>query len=180
MSSNYLSFKIVLLGDSVSKTTFVNRYRTQFLVENLKMTVGVEFYIKRFSVDGYNILLWLWDLNGKPRFRRVLPNYVKNADGGLFLYDVTDRSSIARVDEWLSVIRKGVVTKVLFPILVVGFLPNGRNKRDVSTEEGLKIANSRNLKGHIECNLKTGKNVEKVFEDITRLILLKSGLVKMP
>ena len=177
MSSNYLSFKIVLLGDSTSKTNFLERYCTKGTNGHLE-TVGVEFYTKRLSVNGHKICLLVWELNGQPRFRLVLPNYIKNADGGLFLYNVTDRSSIARIDEWLSVIKKELRAGKIFPIIAIGIVTGDKSKRQISAEEGLKIANSRNLNGHTECNLKTGKNVEKVFEDITRLILPKLGLVK--
>ena len=38
-------------------------------------------------------------------------------------------------------------------------------------KEAIEIAKSRNLNGFIECNPKTGENVEKAFEALTRLIL---------
>ena len=180
MSSLNLSFKIVLLGDSASQTIFVNRYLTKSFVENLKITIGFEFYSKRISVDGHKINLQFWELNGQPRFRFLLPNYIKMAAGGLFLYDVTDRSSIARIDEWLSVITKGLRGGKIFPIIAVGIVTGDISKRQISAEEGLKIANSRNLNGHTECKFKTGKKVEKVFEDLTRLVLIKAGLLKSP
>ena len=62
--------------------------------------------------------------------------------------------------------------EVKFPILVVGIVPDESEERQVTTEEGTKLAESRNLNGYIECSPKTGENVDKVFEDLTRLMLV--------
>ena len=80
----------------------------------------------------------------------------------------------------MPVLLKALRVGKIYPIIAVGIVTGDKRKRQISAEEGLKIANSRNLNGHIECNLKTGKNVEKVFEDITRPILIKLGVLKTP
>ena len=172
---NGVLITIIVGDDSPGKTTFIKKILTDLFVSDQKMTIGVEFYSKIVSIDGKRIKLIVWELNGQPRFRFLLSNYIKAARGGLFLYDVTDRSSIARIDDWLNVIKKGLREGDIFPILVVGIETSDKSKRQVSTEEGVKISNSKNLDGYIECNLKTGKNVEKVFEDLTRLILADTG-----
>ncbi len=46
--------------------------------------------------------------------------------------------------------------------------------REVSAEEGIKIAKSRNVDGFIETSSKSGENVEKTFEALTRLMLNNS------
>ena len=55
--------------------------------------------------------------------------------------------------------------------MAVGILLNEDIERQVSAEEAIKIAKSRNLTGFIECNLNTGENVERAFEALARLIL---------
>ena len=59
-------------------------------------------------------------------------------------------------------------------------MSNEKNKRQVSVDDGKEIAKSKNLSGFIECNLKTGENVEKAFEDLTWLVMTKAGLLKTP
>ena len=175
MSSYDATFKIVLLGDSASKTTLLYRYLTNIYDESVHMTIGVDYSVKALEIDGKKVKLQIWDFDGEERFRFVLPTYVRGARGGLFVYDVTNYSSLAHIDDWLSIIRKELSAEDKFPILAVGIVPDEMCERQVSAEKGVKIAKSRKLNGFIECNLKTGKNVEKAFQAITKLMLEDSG-----
>jgi len=172
------TIKIIVFGDeSVDKykTSLIQRFLTNLFVSDQTMTIGVDFEVKSLSVDGQKIKLQIWDFGGAERLRFLLPTYVRGARGGLFVYDITNYSSIAHIDDWLSVIRKENRAEDIFPILVVGILPDESEERQVTTEQGTKLAESRNLNGFIECNLKTGENVEKAFEALTRLILANEG-----
>ena len=170
------SFKIIIFGDeSPGKKTLIQRYLTNLFVSNQTMTSGVEFELKSLSVDGQKVKLKVWVFRNKDRFRFVLPTYVRGARGGLFVYDVTNYSSLAHIDNWLSIIRKELSAEDKFPILAVGIVPDEMCERQVSAEKGVKIAKSRKLNGFIECNLKTGKNVENAFQAITKLMLEDSG-----
>jgi len=167
-------FMIIIFGDdSLGKTTFIKKILMKPFGSGCLETIGVEFYSKSVFVDGKKIKLAVLELNGQMRFSFAFSNYVKAATGGLFLYDVTNRSSIARIEEWLSIIKKGLKEGDKWPILAVGIVNGDKSKRQISAEEGKEIAKSRNLNGFIECNLKTGKNVEKAFEDLIRLMLPK-------
>jgi len=177
-------FKIIIFGkESLGKATFIQRSVPDLISSGLtdyKMTLGFEFFSKFVYVDGQKTKLQLWDLSGESRFRFYHSNYVRGARGGLFLYDVTDRSSIARLDDWLRLIKNGLTKGVKIPILVVGIVPNEKSERLISVEEGLKIVKSKNLNGYIEFDLKTGKNIEKVFEDLVRMMLINAGLLNTP
>ena len=169
-------FKIIIFGnESLGKANFIQKTFPNLLNSDQKMTIGVDFYPKRVSVDGQRVQLQIWDLNGQPSFRFFLSRYIEGARGGLFVFDIAVSSSLACIDDWLNIIQKGLSEGVKIPILVVGLVTDGKSKRKVSAEEGLKISMSRNLSGYIECNLKTGQNVEKTFEDLTRLMLSGTG-----
>ncbi len=46
-------YKICIFGDGgVDKTTLVNRYLTGVFEEHLKITIGVNFYIKKLQLSG--------------------------------------------------------------------------------------------------------------------------------
>ncbi|GAG11413.1 unnamed protein product, partial [marine sediment metagenome] len=165
-----MSFKIVLLGDSASKTTLVNRYLTKVFDESIKMTIGADFYVKDLEIDGKEVELRIWDFGGEQRFKVLLPSFAKGADGALFIYDIANYTSINNIDDWLSIIRREDRTEI--PILLVGIMSNEKKKRRVSAKWGKKIAKSKNLNGFIECNLKTGENVDEVFKDLSRLVIV--------
>jgi len=166
------TIKIIVIGDEgVENTSLIIKFISGFFIDDLKLTIGVDFYSKTTNVNEKKVKLQIWDFGGEERFRFLLHQYYKGARGGLFVFDIADSSSIAHIDDWLSEIRKEIRTEDKFPIMLVGILPDEKSERQVSAEEGKKIANSRNLSGYIECNLKTGENVEKVFDELIRLIL---------
>lgn len=170
--------KIVIFGDFFEeRQALFDKFLTNFFVSDNTMTVGVDFKSKSLTVDGLKVKLQVDDFDGKERFKWLLPIHMRLARGGLFVYDVTNYSSLAHIDDWLSIINfnKDIKIEDLIPIVVVGIVPDEMCERQVSAEEGIKIAKSRNLNGFIECNLKTGKNVEKAFEVLTSLMLEALG-----
>jgi small GTP-binding protein len=166
------TFKIIIFGDAgCGKTTLTQRFLTNLFVSDQTMTIGVDFEVKSLSVNSQKVKLQIWDFGGEERFRFLLPTYVRGARGGLFLYDITNYSSIAHIDDWLSVIRKEIRAEDIFPIIVVGGKADLVENREVSSADAIKIAKSRNVNGFIETSSKTGENVEKAFEALTSLML---------
>jgi Ras-related protein Rab-18 len=167
--------KIIIFGDvSSGKSMFIHKFLTELSGPVDSITVGVDFYVKTLTVDGRIVKLQVLNFGGEERFMFLLSKYIKGSLGGLFLYDVTDHSSIAHIDDWLRIIRKEIKPEDKFPILMIGIITDERNTRQVSAEEGIKIANSRKLSGSIECNIETGKNVEEAFKTLVRMILAGS------
>ena len=172
------TYKIVIFGDAgCGKTTLTQRFLTNLFKSDSKMTIGVDFEVKSLEINGKKIKLQIWDFGGEERFRFLLPTYVRGANGALFMYDVTNYSSLAHIDDWLMVLRKELHAEDKVPIIVVGLVSELDNEREVPSEEGIKIAKSRGVDGFIECSTKTGENVGETFEALTRLMLTRSGLV---
>ena len=166
------TFKIIIFGDAgCGKTTLTQRFLTNLFVSDQTMTIGVDFEVKSLTVNEQKVKLQIWDFGGEERFRFLLPTYVRGARGGLFLYDITNFSSIAHIDDWLSVIRKEIRAEDAFPIIAVGSKADLVESREVSSAEGIKIAKSRNVNGFIETSSKSGENVEKTFKALTGLML---------
>lgn len=165
-------FKIVVFGDTgVEKTELTQRFLTNLFVSNSKMTIGVDFEVKSLIVDNFRVKLQIWDFSGEERFRFLLPRYVRGAGGGIFFYDISRRSTLAHIGDWLSIVKKEMSPEVSFPIIVVGILPESGRDRKISADEGIRIALSNDMDGFIECSPRTGENVEEVFETLTRLML---------
>ncbi len=170
------TFKIIIFGDNgTGKTQLTQRFLTNLFVSDHTMTIGVDFEVKSLSVDGNKVKLQIWDFGGEERFRFLLPTYVRGARGGIFVYNPARFSSIAHIDDWISVITKEIRAGDDFPIIAVGIHTESENIRQLPYEDCIKIVRSRGLDGIIECNTITGENVEKAFEALTRLMLSGSG-----
>ena len=173
-----VTYKIVLVGDySEERTILAQKFLTNLFKSDSKLTIGVDFEIKSLKIDNRMIRLQIWDLVGGKRFRFLLPTYVRGANGALFFYNVANYNSLAHIDDWLMIIKKEIRQEDIFPIVVVGIVPESVEDRQISGEEGIKIAKSRGVDGFIECSPRTGENVEETFEALTRLMMQRSALI---
>ena len=162
------TFKILLLSDpEVDISGLFTGHLTEFSLP-ADETIGVEFKAKNLVIDKKKYKLQFWDLGRDERFRFLLPTYCLGANAAVLLYDVSRSQTLDNIEELINIVRQksGDV-----PIMLIGIIPNEKYERQVSAEEGIKIAKSRNLNGFMEYSVSTGEKVEKAFEALTRLIL---------
>lgn len=171
-------FKICIFGDGgVGKTTLLNRYLTGLFKDDSGITIGVDFHLKKLEIDGKRISLQIWDFAGEDRFRFLLPSYIMGSSGGVFLYDITRYSSLKNFQEWLGVVDKGSIgVPERIPIIMVGSKLDLNGRRAVSSQDALELAKSNGLHSYMECSAKTGENVEEIFTEIARVMILRAGL----
>ena len=162
------SFKIVSVGSSgVGKTSLIRRYTENRFVETYIETLGVEFAVKRIQLQEYNVELKLFDTAGEEQFGPLRPYYYRGAHGVIIVFDTTRRSTFDRVPEWLKQVYINCGT---IPCLLVGNKIDLQN-RVVSTNEAEKHNNCKNLQ-YIESSAKTGDNVEHLFTNLSKQILM--------
>jgi len=173
-----LRFKLCIFGDGgVGKTSMTRRYLKRVFEEDIKMTIGTDLSTKDITIDNIKVTLQIWDFAGEDRYKILFPSFVKNADGGIFMFDLTRRFSLNHVDDWLTFFKDEMErTKKQIPILMVGSKLDLVQNRSVQAEEAIEIAKSRNLQGYFECSSKTGENVDLIFKTITKLILQNNKL----
>lgn len=107
----------------------------------------------------------------------MLSTYVRGVNGALFIYNATNYSTHAHIDDWLKIVIQEIKSeKDTFPIVVVGIVPEFENERQVSAEQRINIVRSRGVDGFVECSPKTGENVEETFNVLTKLMHARSGL----
>ncbi|MHA1241784.1 MAG: Rab family GTPase [Promethearchaeota archaeon] len=166
-------FQIIIFGDiGCGKTSLVGRFETNLFVPNRTKGIGVDFEVKNFILGKKKIKLHIWNF-GQQQSKSVLSTYIRGAQGGIFMYDITNYFSLAHIDDWLSLIRKEKREEDWFPIIMVGGKADLANEREVGEEEGRQIAKSRGIDGFIEISSKSGENVENTFKALTRLMMFK-------
>jgi len=87
--------KVCLLGTSaVGKTSLVKRFVQGIFSDKYMTTVGVKIDRKTESIDGRDVDLLLWDLNGEDRFQKLSMSYLRGASGYLLVVDGTRRQTL--------------------------------------------------------------------------------------
>jgi len=164
------TYKIVIFGDSqTGKTTLTHRFLTNLFKEDITMTLGVDFHLKALELDGEVIKLQIWDFAGEERFRFLFPSYIRGANGAIFMYDITNYGSLAHVNDWFEIVEKEISYKL--PIIFVGAKTDLIHLKEVSTKKAMNLAIKKGADGFIECSSKTGENIHKIFDLLTKIIL---------
>ena len=160
-----------MLGDaSVGKTSLTMRYISGYFMEDLKLTIGVDFYSKTTSFKDKKVKLQIWDFGGEERFRFLLSQYSKGANGAFFLFDITNQTSLDHLPDWTQVIREHAGE---IPIMLIGSKVDLNEFRAVLRDDGILAAKKYNLASFVELSSKTGENVEKAFNVMTEVLFEK-------
>ena len=163
-----LSLKILLIGDSqVGKTSLLLKYTEHVFPEEHIATIGVEYKDKFIIKDNYNIRLQIWDTAGQERFHSITKNIYRNANGVLFVYDITNQESFNNIKNWIKDLQnvgndiKGVI---------IGNKLDLEQKRDVSKED-LEEIGKKNQMPFLETSAKQNINVNEGFDLLVNELL---------
>ncbi|MHA1988446.1 MAG: Rab family GTPase [Promethearchaeota archaeon] len=167
------AFKICVFGDAaVGKTSLVNHYLTNEFHENIQATLGATIHIKFIEVENGKITLQIWDFGGHKNFMFLIPSYARGSSGAVFMFDLTRRESLEKLNDWLVEFSK--VSRNI-PLILVGNKIDLERERICTKEEALNIMKSYNFVKYIESSAKTGENIQLVFESLVLEILKKTG-----
>ena len=162
-------FKLIVIGDRGSgKSCLILRYTDDTWTDKFISTIGVDFKIKTIKVDEFVVKLQIWDHYldhcGRPVTR------LRGAHGIPIVYDVTDEESFKDVRCWLGDVERYASENVLK--VIVGNKSDLTDKRAVSYEEGKEIADKAGA-SFIEVSAKTGENVDTLFSNLARDLILQ-------
>jgi len=165
------AFKLILGGDgAVGKTSMVHRFVEDKFESDYKGTIGVSIMKKECEFEGLdtNVRFVIWDLAGQTQFRRVRRTYLKNAEVGLLVFDVTRRETFESINDWNEDIKEAAPS---ISLILVGNKIDLTEQRDVSMEEGENLAEELGIT-YMETSAKTGENVDEAFR------MLALGMIK--
>ena len=106
--------KIVVIGEGgVGKTTLLHRSVNNVFVDSTKMTIGTDFFIKKIERTNEQFVnqttLLLWDFAGQERFRFILKDYIRGAQGVILCFDLTRYPTLLKLHNWIDVLKEGGV-----------------------------------------------------------------------
>ncbi|MHA1150601.1 MAG: Rab family GTPase [Promethearchaeota archaeon] len=171
-------FKICLFGDAgVGKTTLINRYLTNVFEERYKISVGMDFYVKKIKIKDKICSLQIWDFAGEEKFRFLLPNAVIGADGAIFIYDITRYNTFEHLHEWLKIFNEtNEKEEQKVSTILVGSKIDLKDYRAVPSEEVVKFAKQHSFLQIVECSSKKGINVAETFEMLAKILMKKKKI----
>ena len=163
-----INLKILLVGDStVGKTTLISKYcDNQFSPDHIT-TIGVEYKNKTIDLNGRKTNLQIWDTSGQERYQSITKNFYRNADGILFVFDVTNQDSFDHIKNWLITSEENEKD---FEKILVGNKIDLTDKIVINKEKMEKYGEKKNMNSYLT-SAKDGTNVDVIFKEIAKLIL---------
>ena len=151
------TFKIVLVGDaSEGKSYFARNFCYNIFNSETRLTIGVDFLVRRLNMHGKNIKFQIWDMDAEERFRFLIPNYCRGASAGLIVYDINNANSLAHILENVQIIRQEAGD---IPIVIIG-TKCVEDDEELLTYQDIQIDKAEDFQG-----------AEKIFNNLAEILL---------
>ena len=173
--NNELTLKIIILGSSkVGKTSLLNQYFNKEF-NNPVQTIGIDLRTKYFEFNKETVKINFIDTAGQERFDSISGNYLKNVNGVLLVYDISQQNTFKKIEFWNEQIKKH--NNAYYSVVLIGNKIDLEDYRQVKYEEGIDMGKQIKCKFY-ETSAKNNINVTECFNKIAYLTyknFLKNG-----
>lgn len=165
-STEIPTYKTVFVGDAgCGKSSIIHRFHYNEFCDRRYSTIGGEFKSIEMNIDGSKLNIQTWDTAGQERYRSLVKLYFRDADAIIFVYDVTNETSLKNIDGWVReyVLHCPSADDDSVPLYLVG------NKCDLPHDPYTALVNELSVKYgliHIKTSAKKGGGVTELFTKI--------------
>jgi small GTP-binding protein len=159
--------KVCMVGvQGTGKTSMVKRFVHSRFSERYLSTVGVKIDRKPVDVDGAEVTLLLWDIEGRTEENDVPATYLRGAHAVLYVVDGTRRTTFEQLPSLRELVRA-----------TVGDVPSllALNKADLEAQWELTRSDDATLSGTglhtVRTSAKSGLGVEDAFHWLAKEVL---------
>jgi len=167
------NYKIAVLGEGgVGKSAITCRYVFKKFIREYTSTIE-DFYTKRSLIDNEMVELDILDTAGMEEFRVVRDAMIKDREGFLMIFDVTQGESFERIEYFYNLIKMYHITADSVPCVLVGNKIDKEKERVVRREQAEKLA-AQYKSPYIECSALSGENIEEAFAKLVQELRKKN------
>ncbi|XP_073928177.1 ras-related protein Rab-17 isoform X1 [Castor canadensis] len=134
------------------------------------------FFTKVVDLGASSLKLEIWDTAGQEKYHSVCHLYFRGANAALLVYDITQKDSFHKAQQWLAELEKEhPVGEVV--VMLVGNKTDLGEQREVTLQEGKEFAESKNLL-FMETSAKLNDQVSEVFSTVAQELLRREKVRK--
>ncbi len=165
-----LQKKICMLGASgVGKTSLIRQFVQSIYSEKYHTTIGVKIDKKNLIVEGEELTLLLWDLQGEDENFKIRPSFLRGASGFLLVVDLTRHETLVTAFSIQQMLEREVGN---LPFLVLFNKSDLTENIEISDEE---VADLQKYDWQIlRTSAKSGECVEEAFQTLAKTMLAKN------
>jgi len=125
-------------------------------------------YQKYINVDGKPCRLDILDTAGQEEFKTMRPQYMRQGQGYILVYSVTDKASFEKTREFYDEVSRAKGGKENVVLVLVGNKCDLKEDRQVSEDDGKTLAKEYGTPLFYETSAKTNINIKEVFDQLIR------------
>ena len=168
-SKNEEIIKIMILGNySVGKTNFLIRFTKNKFDETYLATIGIDYIYRIINIENKLYKLMFYDTAGEEKYKSIPKNHIKNVQGIILMYDITNKKSFDSIIDWISDVKE--IKGENFPMILVGNKIDLNELREVTEEMGYELAEKNQIE-FFETSNKDGTNIQEAGLEIVYKIL---------
>ena len=166
--------KLISMGNSgVGKSAIIKRFCEGRFSSKYFGTIGVDYGVKSVRFGATEVRINLFDLAGGPEYLNVRNEFYKDTQGGILVFDVTNRESFEALNSWVDESSQFGATN---PDIIVVANKIEMPSRVISEIEARSWASDNGF-DYVEVSASTGSRVNQLFEQLTsRIVREKIGL----
>ncbi|KAF2493053.1 ras-related protein RSR1 [Lophium mytilinum] len=165
-------YHIVVLGSGgVGKSCLTAQFVQNVWIESYDPTIE-DSYRKGIMVDGRHVVLEILDTAGTEQFTAMRELYMKTGQGFLLVFSITSMTSLHELAELREQIIR-IKDDMRVPIVLVGNKSDLEEDRAVSRARAFAVSQSWGGCPYYETSARRRANVDEVFTDLCRQIILK-------
>ena len=161
-----IQYNIISLGNSaVGKTSIFRRLSSNAYEENYSTTIGCDqtiYYIK-YKSNKYKLIFH--DPSGQEKYKSVTKSFLRNKDGVLFIFDISNEASFVDIESWYNLYKEDNEE-------VIGLLIGNKSdcERKIDEVKAKKFAEKHGL-NYLETSAKLDKNIRKAIACLLERII---------
>ena len=166
--------KLISMGNTgVGKSAIIKRFCEGRFSSKYFGTIGVDYGVKSVRFGATEVRINLFDLAGGPEFLNVRNEFYKDTQGGILVFDVTNRESFEALNSWVD---ESCNFGAKNPDIIVVANKIEMPSRVISEIEARSWASDNGF-DYVEVSASTGSRVNQLFEQLTsRIVREKIGL----
>jgi small GTP-binding protein len=162
-----ISKKVCLIGAfSVGKSALVERFVHSIFSDQYLSTVGVKISKKIIDLNGADLTMVLWDMEGKDDFADVHMSYLRGAMGFFVVADGTRKETLTMA---LNLRKMALETAGDVPHILLVNKADREEDWEI-TDEQLAAHESKGIR-IIKTSAKTGHGVEEAFASLAKAMM---------
>lgn len=175
--NEHLAIKILSVGDpECGKSCIIKRYCEGRFVNRYISTIGVDYGVKKMTIQGVKVAINFFDLSGQTDYEEIRKEFFKDSQGVLLTFEVNDKTTFSNLQRWEREARNCGLNFSDVDVVLCGNKVD-LGDREVTKNEASKWAASRNYK-YLDTSASTGAGIVDAMETLFNLVVTRVLAVK--